>query len=382
MLKKYTLIILLLTLNLFSEEIINNVNSNINLDLKNIIENEYNLNKNSWFDNPTLSYNNNTTNVGNETINKDFYELSLNQDIIKVTNLINNFDYAKVFKKLDLKKIDDNENNLELSIIHNVLKLKILNNNIQIQSLSSENNNILLKILKTKYANGNSDIIDLNNMITNIHNTKNLIKEFQSQKIEILEYLSNYSNITDINEISNIITKEDFINKNKNIDIKKIEYDVSKVNYDLSKISLLPKVSLNYDIKKFTNNIDSDIESVGIKLYMPLDINSNKKIELSKLKQLKESKEIELIKIKEENRYKRIIESINLLDEKINLSKESLKTYDEIIDTINDNISLGFKSKQDLIVMNNNKLIEDLNIKNYELNKLLLIYELNKSIIN
>lgn len=375
----YLLLLLISISNIFGQEIINDVNKNINLDLKNIIENEYNLKKNEWLDNPTISYNTNTTNVGNETLYKEFYEVSLNQDIIKAGNLLHNVDYANISKKLDLKKIDYNENNLELNIINNIIKLKILNNNIGMQKLSLNNHNILFNILKTKYEKGQSDIIDLNNMLINIHNTKNLIKEFESQKIEILEFLSNYSNMNDINEISLIISKDDFLKNNKNIELKKTEYAVSKANYNESKSLLLPKVSLNYEAKKFTNKEDNDIQNVGLKLYMPLDFNSANKLELSKLKQLKETKELELLKVKEENRYKKIIESNNLLNEKIILSKENINVYDEMITIINDNISNGSKSEKDLIIMNNNKLIEEYNIKNYELNKLLLSYDLYKS---
>ena len=113
--------------------------------------------------------------------------------------------------------------------------------------------------------------------------------------------------------------------------------------------------------------MDGNYHNLGLTLSIPLDFNTNTNLQSSKIAYLK-AKQLENDNEKTELvRYYNFKINYKFLNEKINISKQNIKLFDELIELTKSEVKAGYKTEYDLNTLKNSKDIELFEI---EINKL------------
>jgi outer membrane protein TolC len=173
-----------------------------------------------------------------------------------------------------------------------------------------------------------------------------------------------------------IISKDDFIQKNLKLNEMKLNSKLKQQEYKITKSSYLPKVSFNGKLGNQNYNSDDNKKDMhgnyynfGLTFNIPLDFNKKIDLKSSKIAYLKakqlenDNKKIQSIK------YDKFKINYQFFDEKINIAKQNIKLFDELIKLTANEVKAGYKTQYDLQTLQNSKNIELLEIKINKINK-------------
>ncbi len=177
--------------------------------------------------------------------------------------------------------------------------------------------------------------------------------------------------------IFSLIDESKFLKKSLAISQKNSE--IIKNNYlrKMTKSNYLPTVSFNagyYNIrdfgrKKYTN--------FGLTFSVPLiDINKNRTIQIKKLEYLKSKLQLSDTKRAQKENYDSVVNKILLLKEKIKLTNRDLKLYDSLLSSTKDSFEAGEKTIYDVQTLENSKKTMNLDTKIFNLDIQLSLLEL------
>ncbi len=184
----------------------------------------------------------------------------------------------------------------------------------------------------------------------------NLLKTFKSYSDE------NYKQI-EVPTFS-LIDESEFLKKSLAISQKKSE--IIKNNYlkKMTISKYLPTISFtagyynvrNFGAKKYT--------TYGLNFTMPLiDINRNRSIEIKRLEYLKSKLELQDTKRAQKEDYDAIVNKIKLLKQKIDIAKKDLKLYDSLLISTKDSYKAGEKTIYDVNTLQNSEKTMSLDAK-------------------
>ena len=123
-----------------------------------------------------------------------------------------------------------------------------------------------------------------------------------------------------------------------------------------------------YSQKNYPNNYDGKYYSTGITISMPLDFNTNTKIQEQKAAYLQAKFQIEDEKIAQKATYEESQSLIKNYQEYIEVTKNNLVLYEELIFMTKQGFKAGYKSGYDLETIENTQKIDVLEIKINETN--------------
>jgi outer membrane protein TolC len=123
-------------------------------------------------------------------------------------------------------------------------------------------------------------------------------------------------------------------------------------------------------------NTKENYYNYGFSVSMPIDINSLSDIELAKVQHLKAATQVIDTKNTIKQEYDWILNSIMVLDKKIELVKKDIKLYQNLYKLTNNLAKAGEKTKLDAKVMYNSLQIRKYDKKIYEIEKQLQLLHL------
>jgi len=340
----------------------------------------------SWI-NPiilSISKNKNAVDTSNENESTRFI-ISLSQDIFRSGGIYYAIEYAKANKKLNTTILKLEKNSLLATAYKIILNIKKTELNIQKLRLQIANADIDIKRKKERYLSGLLDISFLNNAIINRNKLKNSLTDLESI---LSELKNNFKDISDIAYSDDIafdihpISKEEYLKNNLLLKQKQDEIKVKKYIKKMTASNFLPKISIeaNY-IKEDTNykqnsmfltNKDQDYYNYGIKVVMPLNINSSKEIQSAKLSHLIAQNELNEKKKEESNFYNTINEKLKNYKKKIKTAKEDVELFNTLLSQTIEQRDSGLKTDDDVAIMQNSKKQSELDIKIYQIETKLL----------
>ena len=175
--------------------------------------------------------------------------------------------------------------------------------------------------------------------------------------------------------IFTMINKQMYIQENYAIKQSALQSDITFNEYKITKSNYLPHLSVNaelgyqeYDHKVYDTDYDGNYNSVGLSLSMPLDFNTNTIIEEQRATYLQAKLQIEEEKIVQKAAYEESQSLIKNYQEYIQVTKQNVVLYDELITMTKQGFKAGYKSGYDLETIQNTKKIDVLEIKINEIN--------------
>jgi len=337
--------------------------------------------KNSWINPITLQYKYNQTNQTPTLQKTDSFIISINQPIFKSGAIWASLKYAKALKNENLKKVSLQKNTLIKQAYEILFNIKKIDISIKKQKLLIDNANIDIKRKKEQFLSGISDSSFLDNAMINKNNLELALNDMLLQKQTLINNFRNLSDL-DYKKVSlpklELIDKEEYL-KNINIKIAKQDIKVKRalkymnIGNSLISVNLIANynwIDTKYDEETLVYKNDANnFYNLGFSITMPIDINVFKTVEESKIDYLKSISNYQDTLIKAKNEYDTKIKSIQNLNKKIDVYKNSIDNYNSLIKITKDNIKAGVNTILDLRNLQNSMNIAKLNQRDLELQK-------------
>ena len=315
--------------------------------------------------------------------------LSLSQDIFRSGGIYYAIKYAKANKKLNDTLLKLEKNSLLAKLYGIVLNIKKTTINIQKLELKIANADIDVKRKKEQYLSGLLDIAFLNNAILTRNKLKNSLADLNSILSELKNSFKDLSDLDYSDELKidlKPITFDEYKSKNLILKQKEDEIGVKKYIKKMTVSNFLPKVTLeasyikeDTDYEKnsmFLKDKTQDYYNYGLKVIIPLSINTFREIESAKLSYLIAKDELRDKQQEEKDFFDTILKKIKNYEKKIKITKEDVELFDVLLSQTIEQRDNGLKTDDDVTVMRNSKKDSELDIKIYEIEIKLLLNSL------
>jgi len=334
--------------------------------------------------------------------NNDLYEpnqesmgfgVVFSQPIFKSGGIYYQLELGSITEKLLNNQTDIRKQGLLKETISTLYMLKKVDLQLQKQKFLIENARIDLLRKTEQYKAGFLDAGFLDNamLAKNQDELKMLEIEDAKADLEAKFYTLSDANYNEVElPLFKEVSKEQFLSQNLELSGARYASLESKYNKNIVISSYLPKVSLEgtYSYEKVQGGGSfgvrmpgswEDYRTYGVTVSMPLfDINIKNNIQSASIDYLKKSIEIEDKKREQEAIYKEVEATLRMIQKKIELSAEDIKSYDSLIKSTIEGVKAGDKTTYDLETLQNSKKIRELDIKIYNLDReleLLKLYE-------
>jgi outer membrane protein TolC len=353
--------------------------------------------RDSWIAPINLNY---TQTKSNPYDNKQMQEsagINLNQKIFQSGGIYYGIKYADASEKYINNTIDVTKRKLVKKAISILMQIKQVTLKIKKQELLIKNSQISLEQKKEQYLNGQLDSGFLNNAIIGTNKVIQNLYNLQTNKQRLI---SSFKAISDINykeayiPFLNKLSQEEFLKHN--IVLNLFDSEIKKNGYfqDITRSKYLPvlKVTAGYQWQKSEDKTffagsapisqETEYYSYGFKVNVPIDINSFRDVESSRVNYLKSK--VSIIDKKREIKaiYEQVMQNIENLEKKKQLSVENKDLYNSLLKDTKEQFKAGYKASFDVELLQNSLNIEELNVDIYEIDKqleLLTLYEMYKN---
>ena len=249
---------------------------------------------------------------------------------------------------------------------------------IEKTSLQIKNSIIEVKHKEEETLNGILDLSYLNNAIITLNKNKIAKKDLQLQKEDLINSFNNlsYKNYSkfDLPDFK-LIEKSKFIRDNFYIKQARTNENTMKYLSRLHVSKYLPTISLTYN---YTDDfvLNKNTSKSGFKISLPLSFGSYNDIQSGKIKYLQSKVKTKLIEKEEDNYINSIYNKVKIIDDKLSIQESNINYYEKLIIQMIDLKNGGLKTNDDVVVLQNSKLIESINLNIYKLDKQMLLLEL------
>jgi outer membrane protein TolC len=342
----------------------------------------------SWINPINISY---TLNYAEGSISGDYdeklFRIGIDQPIFKSGGIYYAIRYANASEKANLGTIALEKKKMmadALSILYSIEKVRLQKRQLR---LLIENDSIDIRRKEEQYEAGliDSSFLDQAIIQRNRDRTSLLALELNEEKLrESFRLLSDEN--PDGLELPTLelIEKRDYIASN--LELENSRYNLLKDSYD-SKMrwaKYLPTLSLyasyNDQEHDFANmkRYRDDFTNFGVRISMPLSVNSPEDIEEGKVNYLKSAVKLQDDRKRVENEYDMLMKTLKLIDEKIALANSDAKLYRRLLRSTRERIEAGSKTKLDAEVLENSLKMAEIDAQVYRIEKqiqLLKLYE-------
>lgn len=328
--------------------------------------------KKDWINPITYTY---TNNLGEQYRNEKSV-ISINQPIFQSGGIYQAIKYADSTYNYSTLEIAQQRKNLIQTATNYLFLIKKTNLNMQKAELSVLNAKIDVNRKKEQVLNGFLDSSFLDNALLALNSSKHTLIDLKYQKQELI---NNFHNISSKKYTEFTLPTLKIFNEKEymenNIEIKKAKADITrKDNYAyVTTAKYLPSVNAFYT---YTNNHFKDgyttkdnAQSYGLTVSVPFDVRTFNDIESKKLDYLKSKLDLQNKITDEKTFFKSKLEKINMIDDRINITKEDLAVYDSILSIIYEEKEAQLKTQSDLDTLQNSQKIKALDLKVFEIEK-------------
>lgn len=336
--------------------------------------------KKDWINPIIFKY---TDNLG-EIYKNEKSVISIDQPIFKSGGIYKAIKYANATYKYSTLEIEHQRKILIQTATNYLFLIEKTDLNIKKAELSVLNSRIDVDRKKEQVLNGFLDSSFLDNALLALNTAKHSLIDLKYQKQELI---NNFHNISS-KEYTNfslptlkLFNEKEFIENN--IEIKKVKADISKKNNfaGITTAKYLPSLNVFYTytknhFKDGTTTYDNT-QNYGLTVSIPFDSRTFNDIESSKIDYLKSKLDLQNKITDEKTFFKSKLEKINMIEDRINITKEDLAVYDSILSVIYEEKEAQLKTQSDLDTLENSQKIKALDLKVFEIEKqieLLSIY--------
>jgi outer membrane protein TolC len=329
--------------------------------------------KKDWINPITYQY---TKNLGEEYKNEKSV-ISINQPIFQSGGIYQAIKYADSTHNYSNLEISQQRKNLIQTATNYLFLIKKTDLNIQKSKLSLLNAKIDVNRKKEQVLNGFLDSSFLDNALLALNSSKHTLVDLKYQKQELINNFHNISSKKYTNftlPTLKIFNEKEYLENN--IEIKKAKADITiKDNFSfITTAKYLPSVNAFYT---YTNNhftdgksgLNNNTQNYGVTVTVPFDTRTFNDIESKKIDYLKSKLDLQNKITDEKTFFKSKLEKINMIEDRINITKEDLAVYDSILSIIYEEKEAQLKTQSDLDTLQNSQKIKSLDLKTFEIDK-------------
>lgn len=345
--------------------------------------------RDSWIAPINLNYKYSKSNPYSKVQLNETAAIRMDQPIFQSGGIYYGIKFAKHSKKYADYSVDVAKRKLIKDAIAILMQIKQTNLKVQRQELQIKNSEINLKLKEEQYLSGQLDsgfldnaVIERNFVIQNLYD----IQTAQERLISSFSVLSDLDYNNARIPYLELLNKEEFIRHN--IVLKMVDSRVKKDMYakDVTVAKYLPQVSFTagYNWSKSDSEFqfgapERDYYDYGFRVSMPLNINTFRDIESSRVDFLKSKvvardRQVELVSL-----FEQVMQTIDNYEKKRNLSLETKGIYTKLLEDTKELFSAGYKTQYDIDTLENSIKIAQTDSKIYEIDKqleLLTLYEM------
>jgi outer membrane protein TolC len=349
--------------------------------------------RDSWIAPLNLNYTHSKSDPYGEQQTSESASIKMDQPIFQSGGIYYGIKFAEASRIYSDYSIDVAKRKLVKDAVSLLMQIKQIDLKVSKQKLQIENSEINLAQKKEDYLNGQLDSGFLDSAIIDRNILIQALYDLETNKEKLI---SKFNAISDMNYKNahvpnlNILTQEQFLKHNIVLGMSESEIVKNRYAKDVTVAQYLPKVNItagyNWDksdsIYQFGSAKEKDYYNFGFKVNLPLDINTFRDIESSKIDYLKsqllvEDKMRELKAI-----FEQVMQNIENFERKKQLSVENMELYEKLLSDTKELYQAGYKTQYDVELLQNSVAIQKSDVQIYELDKqleLLTLYEMYKN---
>jgi hypothetical protein len=353
--------------------------------------------RDSWISPLDLNYNYSKSNPYDSKQLQESAAIKMSQKIFASGGIYYGIKYAYASKIYSDYSIDVAKRKLVKDAISTLMQIKQMDFKVMKQKLQIQNSEISLNQKKEQYLNGQIDSGFLNNAVIERNVAIQGLYDLQTNKQKLI---SRFNAISDMDykqaHIPNLslLTLEEFLKYNIVLSMSQSDIVKNKFFKDVTVSKYMPSVNFNagYSWQKSENQTffagsnqishETDYYNYGFSVRVPLDINTFRDIESSKVSYLKSKVNIQDSKRELTAIFEQVMQNIKNLQNKKQLSIENKDIYEELLSQTKEMFSAGYRTKYDVTLLQNSVNIQETDVKIFDIDKqleLLTLYEMYKN---
>ncbi len=351
--------------------------------------------RDSWIAPLHLNYSYSKSKPYEDELTNQSAAIKIDQPIFQSGGIYYGIKFAEASKLYSDYSIDVAKRKMIKSAISILMQIKQRELKIKAQKLQIENSEINLEQKKEQYLSGQLDSGFLDNAIIQRNIVRSSLYDIETAKERLINQFATLSDLdyrtAGIPHLE-FITEDEFLKHN--IVLKQNRAQIVKDNYfhSVTVAKYLPKVSFvaGYNWSKseqqFSDTVgfnnDLNYYDYGVRVTVPLDINTFRDIESIKLDYLK-SKTLNEDKRRElQALFIQVFQNIENYDKKIALSNENIELYTKLLADTKKLFNAGYKTEYDVNTLKNSLAIQNIDTEVYEIDKQMELLNLYEMYIN
>ena len=349
--------------------------------------------RDSWIAPLNLQYSYSRSNPDKQIQDLQNAAIKMDQPIFQSGGIYYGIKFAEASKIYSNLSVDVAKRKLVKDAISLLMQIRQADLKIDKQKLQIKNSEINLELKKEQYLNGQLDSGFLDNAIIDKNVITQALYDIQTAKERLVSKFQAISDVsyenTQIPHLE-LLDEEKFLENNIVLSMSKSEIEKNRYNKNVTIAKYLPRVSLTagYNWSKSENNAfqfgatEKNYYDYGIRASLPIDINTFRDVESSRIDYLKSKLLVEDKKRELKALFEQVMQNIRNFEKKILLSKENRDTYEKLLLDTKKLFNAGYKTKYDVELLQNSVKIQQLDLKIFEIDKqleLLTLYEMYKN---
>ena len=344
--------------------------------------------RDSWIAPLQLQYRYNKSNPYDKKQTAKNASISLNQPIFRSGGIYYGIQYANATQQYNNYTIDVQKRRAIKETIMLLMQIQQSDLRLKKQKKQVQNSKIKLDQNKEEYLSGQLESGFLDNAIIQLNIVKQALFDIQSSKEKLVSRFKAMSDLeyrsTTTPYLANI-TKEEFLQHNIVLELYKTAKKRDAYKNDVTVAKYLPALYLNgsYVQDKTSNPLITRPSSTtyynyGFSVMMPLDFNTFRDIQSSKIDMLKSSVVIEDKKRELVSLYEQVEQNLKNITQKISLAEQNYSIYKKLLEDTTKLFNAGYKTKADVELLQNSADMAKIDMEIFSIDKqleLLNLYE-------
>jgi len=345
----------------------------------------------SWIEPIELSASKNFNNQFGADQKNTLYKVSINQPIFKSGGIFFAIKYANAKGQFENLGVKEQRRAMVKEAVSLLMKIKQIELQSSRQELVLKNARIDLLRKREQYDSGQIDSGFLDNAVLSKNSAALALLDIKSSKNDLISAFESISELswTDTKlPVLSTISEEEFFDEH--LEVKKANSDVLQNEYyqNVTIAKYLPTFRVNASYNDINNEnfaFGNGINFSSADKYYQygvsaswkfLDVNILRDIESSKLGFLKAKNTKIDLKNTLTKRYNKILNNINIVEEKLKLTNEDKELYKKLSEDTKELYDAGQKSIYDVQTLENSQIIQELSFEILSLDRQLLLLEL------
>jgi len=379
--------LLMLVQVIYAQEVLNERMQDIYISKDKKAKTDADLVRDSWINplNLELNYVKTKDTYSSKNIEIKQATFNLEQDVFRSGGIYHTLNKGELLKQLNTTVVSKEKKATLCVIYANTITLKKIDLQIKKLFFDIASKELTIKKKQQLYEHGIIDISDLDERIIELSTLNNQVFDLKSERFKLIKefkYISDRSYESIDLSFLTLYSSEEFLKNNSELKVKSLDRDAAKADKEITLSSYLPKVSVfgSYGYNKSSLISDTNYYQYGAKLTIPLDYNTAKNIETSRLKAHIASLETKQVQEYEKSFYFYAVDRIKNIDGKIQNTNSTIDRYENLYATVQALYRGALRTIDDVKIMQNRLDSSRLDLKILDLDKKSVFNEVYKRV--